>query len=165
MTIRDTQATNPLLKSTHNKRQVELSCLFYSLTGKSRSVSWIGGWWGVVARLIGNGNNWPVGSVCPMGVIGSQSFSVWKHSMQFLKGDIFIWCSPLELHPPLWSGAPQMALLALNKEFWQQELAKLHQGSIFLKILRALNKFRSQCCISLTEAEHRSCKIMLGKLI
>lgn len=46
------------------------------VTGKSKfgRLTHAGAERGLVARLIGNGNNWPLGSICLMGGIGNQSY-------------------------------------------------------------------------------------------
>lgn len=46
------------------------------VTGKSKfgRLSHAGAERGLVARLIGDGNNWPLGSICLMGGIGNQSY-------------------------------------------------------------------------------------------
>lgn len=46
------------------------------VTGKSKfgRLTHAGAQRGLVARLIGNGNNWPLGSICLMGGIGNQSY-------------------------------------------------------------------------------------------
>lgn len=46
------------------------------MTGKSKfgRLTHTGAERGLVARLIGNGNNWPLGSICLMGGIENQSY-------------------------------------------------------------------------------------------
>ena len=58
----------------------EFSCLFSSAVSTWQAKANLAGWLtqelrgGLVARLIGNGNNWPLGSICLMGGIGNQSY-------------------------------------------------------------------------------------------
>lgn len=87
--LRHTFRTTPWRRSPYGLRNdiwpnlcggTEFSCLFSSAVSTWQAKANFAGRLGrraqrgLVARLIGNGNNWPLGSICLMGGIGNQSY-------------------------------------------------------------------------------------------
>lgn len=68
----------------------------------------------LVARLIGNGNNWPLGSICLMGGIGKQSDCLCGSLPCSLSLDASLSDAP---HPRAWSTAAECLLHSFCKEY------------------------------------------------
>lgn len=93
----------------------ESSCLFSSVVSTWQAKANLAGWLtqgaqrGLVARLIGNGNNWPLGSICLMGGIGNQSYCLFgsipsNSSMEASLSDaLCLGCILLSDHTLLWT--------------------------------------------------------------